>query len=365
MGEGREIKILGKDLKEKTIIKPKVIDLFCGIGGFSKGFEKQGFEVLFGIDNWDIALETFKKNHEKAQTLNKDIRELEDNFYMEYNGEIDIIIAGPPCQGFSMSGKRNINDKRNTLFEEIIRAVKLTNPKIVVIENVVGILSMKNSEGKFVKNLIHKNLEELGYEVKHKVLNASDYGVPQSRKRVIFLASRIGNLNFPEPSNLRITVMDALGNIPDVNKNVYLKPKTNFQKSMSNSVKEIFNHEAMNHNHNVLNRIRHVPPGGNWKNIPSKIYNVGGEHSNNYRRLDPNKPSITLKHATKSMIIHPKFDRVITAREVARLQSFSDSFTLAGSTTDQHQQLANAVPPLLGEAIAKIIIKKLEEIKDG
>jgi DNA (cytosine-5)-methyltransferase 1 len=345
--------------------KPTVIDLFCGIGGFSKGFERQGFDVLFGIDNWDVALETFKKNHEKAEAINGDVREIEDDFYKKYNGNIDVIIAGPPCQGFSMSGRRDINDKRNTLFEEVIRAVKLINPKIIVIENVVGLLSMKNPDGEFVKDLIHKSLEELGYNVKHQILNASDYGVPQSRKRVIFLASRIGDIDFPEPYNYKITVGDALGNIPDVNEKHYLGPQTDFQKSMSNGVIQIFNHEAMNHNDKVLNRIRHVPPGGNWKDIPPEVYDVGGEHSNNYRRLDPNKPSITLKHATKSMIIHPKFNRVITAREVARLQSFPDSFLLAGTRFDQHQQLANAVPPILGEAITKVILKKIKEIENG
>ncbi len=344
--------------------RPTVIDLFCGIGGFSKGFERQGFDVLFGIDNWDVALETFRNNHNIAEAINKDVREIEDNFYQKYNGEIDVIIAGPPCQGFSMSGRRDINDKRNTLFEEVIRAVKLVNPKVIVIENVVGLLSMKNPDGEYVKDLIHNLLNELGYEVKHKVLDASDYRVPQSRKRVIFLASRIGNLDFPEPYNSKVSVGDALGNIPDVNEKIYHEPQTEFQKCMSNGVKEVFNHEAMNHNDKVLNRIRHVPPGGNWKDIPPEVYDVGGEHSNNYRRLNPGKPSITLKHATKSMIIHPVYDRVITAREVARLQSFPDSFALAGTRFDQHQQLANAVPPLLGEAIALTIIKKLKEKKN-
>jgi DNA (cytosine-5)-methyltransferase 1 len=132
----------------------------------------------------------------------------------------------------------------------------------------------------------------------------------------------------------------------------FLSPKTEYQKLMTKE-KIIYNHDKMNHNPDVLKRISLVPPGGNWKDIPKKFYNVGGEHSNNYRRLDPKKPAVTIKHAIKSMIIHPKYDRVIGVREVARLQSFDDSFIIFGTKSDQHQQLANAVPPLLGFALAK------------
>ena len=344
--------------------KPNVIDLFCGIGGFSKGFEKAGFNIVLGIDNWDVALETFEKNHNNSKILNADVREIKDEYYEQFKDKTDIIIGGPPCQGFSMSGKRDINDKRNTLFEEMIRAVSIVKPKVVVMENVVGLLSMKNPDGKLVKETIKEKFNELGYNVESRILDASEHGVPQARKRVIFIGSRIGDVGFPEPQSKKVTVGDALGNIPDVDMNTYLNPKTNFQTIMADGNKEIFNHEAMNHNDTVKKRITFVPPGGNWRDVPPEYYNVGGEHSNNYRRLDPNKPSITLKHATKSMIIHPEFDRVVTAREVARLQSFSDSFEISGTRFQQHQQLANAVPPLLGNAIANQILKKLKEGKD-
>jgi DNA (cytosine-5)-methyltransferase 1 len=344
-------------------IKLNAADLFCGIGGFSKGFEKAGFNVIFGLDNWDIALKTFKKNHTGAESLNQDITEVPDSFYKNYNRKIDVIIAGPPCQGFSMSGKRDINDKRNTLFEEVIRAVRIIQPKIVLIENVVGLLSMKNPDGKFVKEIIKEKLEEIGYQTEYQILNASDYGVPQSRKRVVFIGSKVGKIDFPEEKKIKVTVSDALGNIPNHLEEKYTEAKTTFQKLMADGEKVIYNHEPMNHNKEVLNRIKHVPKGGNWQNIPKEIYNVGGEHSNNYRRLDPSKPSITLKHATKSMIIHPEFNRVVTAREVARLQSFSDSFVIEGTVSEQHQQLANAVPPLLAFEIAKKIKQKLEVVK--
>jgi len=341
-----------------------VIDLFCGIGGFSKGFESYGFKILVGIDNWGIALKTFERNHKNTKTLLKDLREITKEEYDKFSEKVDIVIAGPPCQGFSMVGKREIGDSRNTLFQEVIRCVQQVNPKIVVIENVLGLLSMKNESGKLIKDLIIENLHRLGYETKYQVLTASNYGVPQARKRVIFIGSKIGEIKFPTPLKEKITVGDALGNIPDTNETKYLTPKTKFQKKMSSkNKKEIFNHVSMNHNETVKKRITCIPQGGNWKDVPKKYYQVKGEHSNNYRRLDPNKPSITIKHATKSMIIHPIFNRVVTVREVARLQSFGDDFILEGNISEQQQQLANAVPVLLGEAIAKELKESLDNEK--
>lgn len=339
--------------------KPTVIDLFCGIGGFSKGFEMAGFDVLFGIDIWDIAIETFQENHKNTEGILADLTELDDDFFKQYTGKVDVIIAGPPCQGFSMCGKREVGDKRNELFQEVVRAVKLINPKIVIIENVVGLLSMENVDGEDVKGLIVSELEKLGYKTKYKILDASEHGVPQKRKRVFFIGSRIGNIEFPKPKEKPVTVGEALSNIPDTDSEYYEEPTNSFQKLMADGEKKIYNHDAMRHNEKVIRRIENVPQGGNWQDIPPEIYDVGGTHSNNYRRLHPNKPSITIKHAIKSMIIHPTFNRVITAREAARLQSIPDSFIIKGNKTAQHQQLANAVPPLLGYEIGKQIIKKL------
>jgi DNA (cytosine-5)-methyltransferase 1 len=346
-----------------NVNQPIVIDIFCGIGGFSKGFEKAGFNIALGIDNWDVALETFKNNHLNSKILNADVREIKDEYYEQFKNKVDIVIGGPPCQGFSMSGKRDVNDKRNTLFEQMIRAVSIINPKIIVMENVVGLISMKTPEGKLVKEIIEEKYNELGYELECRILDASEHGVPQARKRVIFIGSRIGKVGFPKIQEEKVTVGDALGNIPDVDIESYIEPKTKFQILMSDNQKRIFNHDAMNHNEMVKKRITFVPPGGNWRDVPPEFYNVGGVHSNNYRRLDPYKPSITLKHATKSMIIHPVFDRVVTAREVARLQSFPDSFEISGTRFQQHQQLANAVPPILGNEIAKRILSKIKGSK--
>lgn len=223
----------------------KVIDLFCGIGGFSKGFEMAGYDIVAGIDFWDVALETFKNNH-NSEALLKDLTETDDDFFKKYENKVDVIIAGPPCQGFSMCGQRKTSDKRNRLFEEVVRAVKLIKPKVVVIENVVGLLSMTNTEGQNVKDVIYDNFNQLGYEVKHKILDASEYGVPQKRKRVIFIISKVKGMNFPKPYDYKVTVDDALSNIPDTNEEKYQEPINDYQKLMSskesifyNTIKEV------------------------------------------------------------------------------------------------------------------------------
>lgn len=341
--------------------KYKVIDLFCGIGGFSYGFEMtDNFEVVLGVDIWDVALNTFSVNHHSTELLLEDLTLIPSSYWNKYKNKIDVIIAGPPCQGFSIIGKRDVNDERNTLFEEVVRVTSIVNPKYVVIENVVGLLSMKNDQGLDIKKIIQSEFEKIGYRTAFKVLNAADFGVPQARKRVIFLISKDYPLDFPIPfykENEYITVGNALGNI-DPDGDEYFVPQSDFQKLMSGR-KNILNHYRRKSNELVTKRMSYIPEGGNWKNIPEELGTGGGIHSNAYKRLDSTKPSITIKHAAKAMIIHPKRNRILTVREVARLQSFNDNFELTGSVSDQHQQLANAVPPLLGKAIADQIHKNL------
>jgi DNA (cytosine-5)-methyltransferase 1 len=345
--------------------KYKIIDLFCGIGGFSYGFEMtKRFEVVVAADIWNVALDTFKLNHtsENIDIIQCDLTQTPNDFWKKYNGLIDVIIAGPPCQGFSMSGKREIGDKRNSLFEEVIRVTSITNPKFVVVENVVGLLSMTDGNGQLIKDLIVEEFNKIGYKVEYKVLTAADYGVPQMRKRVIFVATKNLNFSYPKPilsSDKYITVGDALGNIDPVG-DKYFKAKTDYQQLMKGSSDIIQNHEKRISKDFVVERMKHIPQGGNWRNIPKELGTGGGVHSNAYKRLDPNKPSITIKHAAKAMIIHPTENRLLTIREVARLQSFNDDFVFAGSITNQHQQLANAVPPLLGQAIALQVLEGLD-----
>lgn len=340
-------------------MKYKIIDLFCGIGGFSYGFEMtKKFETILGVDFWDVALSTFSRNHPKTHIVQGDVTKLENSFFEEYKGKADVVIAGPPCQGFSMSGKRDVFDVRNSLFHEVIRIVEVVEPKVVVIENVVGLLSMQTPQGKPVKDEIEKDLKKLGYQVEHKVLLASDYGVPQNRKRVIFIASKLGNINYPAATvKTPVTVGEALSNIPNRGTD-YLTPQNDYQRMMAGRT-DILNHNPINHAPLIVQRMHCVPQGGNWKDIPIELGQGGGVHSNNYRRLKWDEPSITIKHVSKSMIIHPIFDRTPTIREVARIQSFDDNFEILGTIYNQHQQLANAVPPLLGKAIATSVYKIL------
>lgn len=348
--------------------KIKVIDLFCGIGGFSYGFEMtHKFEVIAGADIWDVALSTFKVNHKNTLLINEDLTTMDEHYWDSYKGVADVIIAGPPCQGFSMSGRRKKNDNRNSLFKEIVRITSIIQPKYVVIENVVGLLSMTNDEGYDIKKLINDEFNALGYNVSYKVLNAAEYGVPQARHRVVFLISKKYPLVFPKPlltTNDFITVGDALGNI-DPDGITYLSPITEYQQLMKGDSNIITNHERRTSNELVTLRMSHIPEGGNWKDIPIELGTGGGIHSNAYKRLDSSKPSITIKHAAKAMIIHPWRNRILSIREVARLQSFDDNFILKGSISDQHQQLANAVPPLLGKAIAEQIYSNLQDNKSS
>ena len=195
--------------------KYKIIDLFCGIGGFSYGFEMtKYFETILGVDFWDVALNTFKRNHPRTNIEQGDITKLEDTFFEKYANNTDVIIAGPPCQGFSMSGKRDVFDVRNSLFHEIIRVVKVVNPKVVVIENVVGLLSMQTPEGIPVKDEIEKELKQLGYFVNHQVLTASDYGVPQNRHRTCIIG-RLGDyaIDMPRPIDIKTSIWDAISDL--------------------------------------------------------------------------------------------------------------------------------------------------------
>lgn len=346
----------------------KIIDLFCGIGGFSYGFEMTNrFMTVLGLDFWDVALKTFKRNHKGTKVEFADIGKLANEFWEKYNGDIDLLLAGPPCQGFSMSGKRDILDERNNLFKEVVRVATIVKPKIIVIENVVGLLSMKDADGELIKNIIIKDFRELGYYIDYDVLTASNYGVPQNRKRVIFIASLLDNIRFPKKThgkNLKpvVTVRDALSNILN-DSETYAKPDSEFQELMSGR-KDILNHEKINHAPHIVERMRSVPQGGNWQDIPIELGQGGGKHSNNYKRLDNNLPAITIKHVSKSMIIHPLYDRSPTVREVARLQSFDDDFEMLGTKYNQYQQLANAVPPLLGKAIAETILRMLGDYND-
>ena len=254
------------------------------------------------------------------------------------------------------------------MFFEFIRFVRILQPKAVVIENVRQILTKDKG---FAKTKIFEILEELGYNVDVRVLKASDYGVPQNRNRAIFigLKKEYGKIDYENIKKISIpvTVKEAIGELYELeNKNtniITIKPLTKFQKYVRSKDNMIFNHDIKYPNQEVQDRMNFVPQGGNWQNVPENMWKTkrNNRHSSAYRRLDENKPSITIDTGHMNYF-HPLYNRVPTVRESARLQSFPDDFIFVGTPTSQLRQVGNAVPPLLAEAVANALKKMYKEI---
>lgn len=333
-----------------------VIDLFSGCGGLSYGFEKTGhFEIVAGIDNWHDSLVTFSNNHKSAAVVETDLGNFEPIEIEKIVGRgVDVVIGGPPCQGFSISGKRNPNDPRNKLYRGFVKTVEHFKPKAFVLENVPNLVSME--QGK-IKDQIIEDFTDLGYEVKYKVLLASDYGVPQNRRRVVFVGIKGGNhFEFPKPifTDNKRTCYDALSDLPELTvgdgTNNSCEPLSEYQRLMRSRSDRIFNHESTAHNQKTIDTIALVPDGGNYKDLPVELQSIRRVHIA-WTRYNSTKPSLTIDTGHRHHF-HYSFNRIPTVRESARLQSFPDDFVFFGSKTSQYKQVGNAVPPLLAEAIA-------------
>lgn len=339
------------------------IDLFSGAGGLSEGFNNAGFKILLGIDNDEKALETFRKNHRGAKTICGDITKINyqnDIRPLLKSKKIDFIIGGPPCQGMSLAGNRELDDPRNKLYLSYLRILNEIRPKGFVIENVPGLLSLFHGK---IKNSILDRLKKMDYKVKFNVLTASDYGVPQRRKRVFFVGIRNDinvNFEFPEPTSIVITSKMALSDLPPLKTTEYIgeakqyyytQPKNNYQKLMRKDSKYVYNHIAARHTEKTIKIISMVPDGGNYKDLPEKYRNTRHFHVA-WTRFDSNKPAPTIDTGHRHHF-HYKWNRVPTVRECARLQSFSDRYIFYGNKTQQFRQVGNAVPPLLAESVAR------------
>ena len=366
----------------------KIIDLFSGCGGFSLGFQMEGFKpsLAIEIDQW--ASETYSYNHPKIPVLTKDIRKIDPK---KLNlKSIDGIIGGPPCQGFSLSGNRDTKDPRNSLFVDFVRFVKVLQPKFFVMENVKGLLSMTTKKNILVKDIIQDEFKKIGYNLTLQVLSSADYGVPQIRQRVFFIGIRkdipfdptelIPNIEYEKKEYLKL--WDAISDLPQIEsgkgieKQDYLiKPKNNYQKLMRKNSKEISNHIAMRHTDRLIERFKQIKYGQSVKDVDKKYSQrkrgaadqlSGKVFSQNNMRPYPNLPSPTVAASFQSNFIHPYLNRNFTAREAARIQSFPDTYIFKGKRTtmswekylSQYQQIGNAVPPLMARAIAKTIKKK-------
>lgn len=331
------------------------IDLFCGCGGLSLGFEKAGFNILLGIDAWKDAITTFNHNHKKSKGLCADLSKINpENVKDQLNGNsVDVIIGGPPCQGFSVAGKRIVDDVRNTLYKNFVRFVAYYKPKAFIMENVPNILSIG---GGIVREQILKDFSELGYEITYKVLIASDYGVPQDRKRAVFVGLKSGNeFQFPEPfKTAKITSKEAISDLPESSvldgSNYPFECQSEYQKKMRSNSTKLFNHEITIHNEKTKEIIALVPDGGNYKDLPEELQNTRKVHIA-WTRLNSSKPSFTIDCGHRHHF-HYSFNRIPTVRESARLQSFPDDFVFLGSKTSQYKQVGNAVPVLMAESLA-------------
>ena len=354
-----------------------VIDLFCGCGGLSYGYKQAGCNILVGVDNDEKALKTYEYNHQGSKGLNLDLSN--ENFVEEISKaigdkKVDIIIGGPPCQGFSLTGTRNEDDIRNKLYKAMFIAAKKFKPKAIMIENVPGIKRLYG--GRFY-NLIVEEFNKLGiYNFDSKILYAPDFGVPQIRKRIFIIGIRkdIGNVEFPEPKlspDNYVTTKDAIGDLPSLENEpdedefeYEIEAFSDYQKLMRKNSKKIYNNLVTKHTDEVKKVISLVPDGGNFKDLPDGV-GTSRKFNEAWRRYDSNKPSRTIDTGHRNHF-HYKYNRVPTVRENARLQSFPDDFIFIGNKTEQYRQVGNAVPPLLSQAVAEKIIKiiKKEEKKD-
>lgn len=384
----------------------KVMDLFCGTGGFSRGFESAGgFEVVHGIDVLPVAIETFRANHQKAYAISGDIRKVRRSEVAAATGlnrgKVDVIIGGPPCQGFSSIRPFRSSlddDPRNSLFEEFASYVNFFRPKALVMENVVGLATYES--GGTIERIL-QTFSQLGYDCEWRILNASNFGVPQKRERLILLGvERGGKVAFPDFTHAStsktighrdrkrmhtltqaeptlfdfgslarlpsaVTVRQAIDDLPVVHSGgaadrYTMRARTAYQTDRRARVSEQLTlHSSTKHSPKMMEIIRHS--GDNISCIPKHLITSG--FSSCYSRLRGDEPAVTITvnfvHPASNKCIHPDLDRALTPREGARLQSFDDDFIFAGNRAQVVKQIGNAVPPLLGRAIARSILESL------
>lgn len=393
----------------------KVLDLFSGAGGMSEGFLQAGFSIPYATDRSEQAAATYTNRHEqlglKTNFYCGDVIQLskEDNLKKFLNNKshsIDVITGGPPCQGFSLAGKRDPDDIRNQLVASYIQILNFVKPKYFVMENVLGILSAKFNYYKGVEteyhnetviNVLLKEFSDIGYpDVEVKTLDASDFGVPQKRLRVIFLGTRRDinkKLKHPIPKNKeKISAKEAIDDLRNIElgvekKDYSITPKSDYQilsrqgRTLDDSKSPITssiltNHQTSRHTDLVIERFRKLKQGENIKSLLSRLSSEERiklqTKKNNCKRMLENEPAPTVLTLPDD-IVHYSEDRILTVREMARLQSFDDSFEFVGKRTTggdrrtketpQYTLVGNAVPPLLAKAIAEEIKACLLELK--
>lgn len=351
------------------------IDLFAGAGGFSLGLKNAGFIVAQAVENDPKASATYRHNHPEVDFIQEDVRNLTPERLMERvglaSGELSLLVAGPPCQGFSESNRRtrSTNNPRNSLYQEFLRYLAAIKPKWFIFENVTGLQTLENG---VVLNAILTGCKKIGYEVQHRVLNSANFGVPQIRRRIFIVGNRVKKeVIFPkETHNLEAgrcsTVQDAINDLPKLSNGActdYLQYSngsklSNYQKIMRKGSKSnvLQGNLVTKNSSKIIARYNHVRPGENWSSIPHELMDNYKDrsrcHTGIYHRLEWERPSKVIGNFRKNMLIHPEQHRGLSIREAARLQSFPDHYVFVGSIGFQQQQVGDAVPPLLVEQVA-------------
>ena len=353
--------------------KYNIIDLFAGVGGLSYGFSQlDEFNIVMANEIEEDISKAYTMNHPNVNMINCDINDLTEDVIKKAvgNHKIDIIVGGPPCQSYSTLGKRQMDDRAN-LFMQYKRILSIIKPEAFIFENVTGILSMNG--GKLFKN-VQMEFAELGYELKYKILNAQDYGVPQTRERVI-LVGFLGENNFeyPEPTHGNgklpyVTLKDAIGDLPvissgETNNTYSTDPNNAFlkfvRKDGSTTATE---HSAPRNGTHLIKIMQTLKDGQSKEDLPEDIRPKSG-YGNTYAKLWWDRPSTTITRnfacPSSSRCIHPRDSRAMTIREGARLQSFPDDYCFFGTDGMKRLEIGNAVPPLLSVVIAKQMLKAM------
>ena len=333
----------------------------------SLGARLAGIDVRLAVEIDPYAAATYRQNHPLTQVIVRDVTKLKE-ITVSKKAKVSVLFGGPPCQGFSTSNQRTRgrDNPSNWLFKEFVRCARLWEPDWVVFENVRGIVETEH--GVFL-DMILKELRKAGYSCSYGVLCASDFGVPQVRSRFFLIGSRSGILaTMPEPTTSKpVTVQQAIADLPTLPNGAGVdflpyprKARSDYAKAMRNGQTGCNGHLVTKNANHIIQRYRHIPPGGNWEDIPHDLMDNYADptrcHTGIYRRLCPDKPSVVLGNYRKNMLIHPWEDRGLSVREAARLQSFPDSYEFKGSIGFQQQQVANAVPMLLAFAIFRRVV---------
>ncbi|MCH5192028.1 MAG: DNA cytosine methyltransferase [Oscillospiraceae bacterium] len=366
----------------------KVIDLFAGCGGLSLGFINEGYQIVKAVEFDKSIAQTYKTNHPNIEVIVDDIKNVDHGEVFKEN-DADVIIGGPPCQGFSMAGARIrdgfMGDPRNFLFKHYFNVVKAVKPKVFVMENVKGITTMEN--GKIFNEILSifsdpSLLDGSYYNLYPQIVRAIDFGVPQKRERMIIIGVRNKEIDvktlwdatkeqikkiYPDYFDRR-TVRDAIGNLPSPSiTGVVSNPVaiTSYQSYLSCAAPELQNHIKTNHSKVAIDRMAKISNGENFTSLDENIKSV---HSGSYGRLCWNEqaPTITTRFDTPAggRFIHPSEDRTLTPREAARIQSFPDDFVFTGNKTSVCKQIGNAVPPKISYFLAKLV-RNIIEMEDS